>query len=262
MQALAAEAGPASAAQALGVPPHAGQQMLSCGYDAIDAFLGGFERGRCTALDASTPLLWDVALGALVQATVEGEAVAVDGGNSLDPYLVAAHARRAGIAPRRVLERLRIARAFTAHQMSAILEETLLPEVLDHTPSVVLVSCLPELYLDEDVPWVEANALVGRAMDLLRDLARDHGCAVLATNIGLGKLAARPRLRTLFHGADRVVRMLPQGEGVVLEDLPAGRRAFLQAPQRGQRTLANFDAPAERAPPMASPMQLMAKGAA
>lgn len=265
MQALAAMAGRASAAQVAPapVPPQAAQRSLGigCGYEALDAWTGGFTAGQLTVLDASSALLWDVSLGALCQATRHGWAVAVDGGNSLDPYILAKHARRAGLAPRRALQGMRIARAFTAYQLSALLEETLLDEVIDHTPALVLVSCLPEMYMDEDVPWVEANALVERAMALLRGIAREHGCAVLATNAGPTKLASRPRLRTLVYTADRVVRLLAQGDTVVLEDLPSGRRTAFRAPARGQATLENFDGPQLGAPPpLAAPQQLMLRG--
>lgn len=263
MQALAATAGRASAAQVAPAhaPPEAAQRSLGCGYEILDAWFGGFTAGQLTVLDASSALLWDVSLGALCQATKHGWAVAVDGGNSLDPYLLAKHARRAGVAPRRALQGMRIARAFTAYQLSALLEETLPDEVHDRTPALVLVSCLPEMYMDEDVPWVEANALVERAMALLRGIAREHGCAVLATNAGPAKLASRPRLRTLVYTADRVVRLLAQGDTVVLEDLPTGRRTAFRAPARGQATLENFDGPQLGAPPpLAAPQQLMLRG--
>lgn len=259
MQALAALQGRVRGSEERTGPAHI-QRWLS-GYAAFDDVFGGVERAQLTALDASTPMLWDLTLGTLCEGTRHGMVVAVDGGNSFDPYLIAAHARRLGMVPRDVLAGLRVSRAFTAYQLSVVLNEALPDELLDHRPGLVLVSCLPELYLDEDVPWHEANELVKQAMDGLRAVARDHGCAVLATNAGIGQLAARPRMRDLFYGADRVLRLLQLGESLVLEDWPRGHQVRLKIPARAQATLHRFDdAPL---PPLArAPPQLMLKGAA
>jgi RecA/RadA recombinase len=259
MQALAV-AGPASGSQALAVGSRQRQRMLSCGDEALDAFLGGLERGRLTFLDSASPLVWDVSFGAVCQAARGGTAIVVDGGNSADPYVLAAHARRSGLAPRAALGAVRVARAFTAYQMSAIVEETLPAEALDHPPALVLASCLPELYLDEDVPWHEGDVLVERAVALLRQLARTHDCVALATNLGMAKLAARPRMRAALYGADRVVRLLRAREGALVQD---GARALaVQAAPRAQRTLPEFLSEAPRAnPPLRGPSLPMLRGA-
>ena len=113
-----------------------------------------------------------LALRALARPLLCGEAVvAVDGGNRFDPYEIARAARASGGDGREALSRIRISRAFTCHQMEALLSRRL-PEALARFDArLVLVLGLPETFADADVPYAEACRVFRNCLSALRRLA-------------------------------------------------------------------------------------------
>jgi len=93
------------------------------------------------------------------------DVVVLDGANRFDPYRVSFFARSASIPPERLLRTIRIARAFTCHQMATLIGEKL-PLLLEkplRRPSVILLGPVTT-FLDEDVPDQEAGTLFERGM--------------------------------------------------------------------------------------------------
>ncbi len=77
----------------------------------------------------------------------KGNVLLVDGGNTFNPYFVTRCCRLLSVDERRVLERTRISRAFTCHQLSAILGR--LGEMVKRVGSKVVVVTDPTyLYLE------------------------------------------------------------------------------------------------------------------
>ncbi len=113
-----------------------------------------------------------LALRALARPLLCGEAVvAVDGGNRFDPYEIARAARASGGDGREALSRVRISRAFTCHQMEALLSRRL-PEALARFDArLALVLGLPETFADADVPYAEACRVFRNCLSALRRLA-------------------------------------------------------------------------------------------
>src|SRR5207245_9478521 len=160
-----------------------------------------------------------------VRAVMEGdEVVFVDGGNSVNPRGIAAIARRVGLARLDVLPKVHVGRAFTCHQMATILLEQLDEKVREVGAGLVVLSCLPELYLDEDVPLSEAHQLFLRSARALRHAAEESGAVVVATHAGLAKLYRRKSLRrVVYQAAARAVRFQHHRGGlkIVVPDLGA-----------------------------------------
>ena len=177
-----------------------------------------------------------------VRAVMEGdEVVFVDGGNSVDPHGIAAIARRVGLARLEVLPKVHVARAFTCHQMATILLEQLDEKVREVGAGLVVLSCLPELYLDEDVPLSEAHQLFLRSARAIRRAAEESGAVVVATNAGLAKLYRRKSIRrVLYETADRAVRFQHHRGGlrIVLPDL--GVEELYRPVPPDQTTLEDF----------------------
>jgi hypothetical protein len=121
-------------------------------------------------------------LGGLAPLVVEGrELWCVDGGNCFDPVAFSTHARRHGIDPEAVLDRIRITRAFTIHQLEAVVTEMLPPLVERDPRPLVAVLGLDHLFLEESLPLRERRQVLGHIAGTLRDL-RARGMMLLVTH--------------------------------------------------------------------------------
>ena len=130
-----------------------------------------------------------LALRALAVPLLRAEAVvAVDGANRFDPYEISKAARARGGDAREALSRVRVSRAFTCHQMEALLSRRL-PEALSRFDArLALVLGLPETFADADVPYAEASRVFRNCLSALRRLARGGTRVVL---VGKGEPPAK-----------------------------------------------------------------------
>lgn len=121
-----------------------------------------------------------LALRALARPLLRGEAVvAVDGGNRFDPYEISKAARALDGDGREALSRIRISRAFTCHQMEALLAHRLAPALARFDARVALVLGLPETFTDADVPYPEACRIFRNCLSALRRIAGEGTRVVL-----------------------------------------------------------------------------------
>jgi hypothetical protein len=90
----------------------------------------------------------------------EKPVVFLDGANSFDPYLISKTARMAGLVPEELLSRLYISRAFTCHQMQALVVDRLADAFRRFHTNVAIVSGLLSTFYDQDVPFNEAYDLL------------------------------------------------------------------------------------------------------
>jgi len=116
------------------------------------------------------------------EAACRGQgAVWVDGGNALDTLALSRRCRALRCGTREALDRVNVARAFTAYQLQAIIGERLEAKVLEASPSLVLVASLDELFGDQDVDRREARHLMRASLEDLRSMAVRTGAAVLVS---------------------------------------------------------------------------------
>ena len=121
-----------------------------------------------------------LALRALARPLLRGEAVvAVDGGNRFDPYEISKAARALAGDGREALSRIRISRAFTCHQMEALLAHRLAPALARFDARLALVLGLPETFTDADVPYPEACRIFRGCLSALRRIASGGSRVVL-----------------------------------------------------------------------------------
>jgi len=164
-------------------------------------------------------------LRALAGPLLRGETAAVvDGGNRFDPYEISRAARALGGDGAAALSRVRVSRAFTCHQMEALLSRRL-PEALPRFGArFVLVLGLPETFADADVPYAEACRVFRGCVGSLRRLARAGARIVLAGKggppAGAGRRAAGPVppdragfFRHLVRAADPVLLLRRAEDG-------------------------------------------------
>jgi hypothetical protein len=106
----------------------------------------------------------------LPRLLAEGKQVlCLDGANRFDPLLIARLARQRGIAAAEFNRRIRVARAFTCFQLTELLVRV--PRFIEKfSADVLIVTALPDLYLDEDVRDRDAAVAFRHALDALRVL--------------------------------------------------------------------------------------------
>ncbi len=134
--------------------------------NAVSRYLAPLKPGRGALLWgehlkplAAAAAIWGVARGAPVWV--------VDAANRFDPYRLVREAARRKLSPREALSRVRVARAFTSHQLVRLLAETF-PASLS-PGSLVLILGPVSLFYDEQVPLAERRRLF---RDLVAHLSR------------------------------------------------------------------------------------------
>ncbi|MBI2201689.1 MAG: hypothetical protein HYU43_07080 [Armatimonadetes bacterium] len=95
----------------------------------------------------------------------------VDGANAFDPFLVADLARKLRMAPRALLDEIRISRVFTCHQLEALLRGRLQQAVQRFRSPAVYFSGLLDPLLDEEVAAGEAVRIFRLIPPVLQRLA-------------------------------------------------------------------------------------------
>ncbi|MCI4342315.1 MAG: hypothetical protein L3K11_08110 [Thermoplasmata archaeon] len=106
-------------------------------------------------------------------AAAERQVSLRDGANRFSPYAIAALGRRWEVPVDELLDRIRLARAFTAHQMVTLAESWRDDEVGEAAPADLLVAGDPALlFAEEDVEPYERAALLPHVARCLRDLLR------------------------------------------------------------------------------------------
>jgi hypothetical protein len=220
--------------------------VLTTGLPVLDSLLGPFEGSRLALVDSGSDFVFQLQslLSVRCVAELDSDVVFVDGGNSVDPHGIVRLAKRVGLQRLDVLPRIRVARAFTCHQMATLLIERLEEEVVASGARLVIVSCLPELYLDEDVPYGEAHQLFLRSLRRVREVTAQHGTITVATNAGLAKLHKRRGLRrAVYEAADRAVRMQQRRQGILITRRETGEGGWWRPVPPNQFTLEDFTRP-------------------
>ncbi|NNF84465.1 MAG: hypothetical protein HKM29_04840 [Deltaproteobacteria bacterium] len=112
-----------------------------------------------------------LALRALARPLVAGEpVVAADGGNRFDPYEISRAERALGGNGRLALSRIFVSRAFTCHQMEALLSRRFGSALARSGARIAVVFGLPETFTDADVPFAEACRVFRSCLSALQRL--------------------------------------------------------------------------------------------
>lgn len=188
--------------------------VRDAGIEAVDALLvPGPPYPPRLGLVEGPPGVDRAVLAAVTRALVGGGRVVwVDGGNHFDPYLAARVARTLGVNDRPVLERLFISRAFTAHQMAALVGERLAPGARAREASAVVVSDPLPLFGDPDIPRPEARRLFEATVRALVGLAAERPVVVVCPDPRPGAEDGLRFLGALRASARCVVRSPYGGE--------------------------------------------------
>ena len=113
-------------------------------------------------------------------ARARGRISLLEGENRFHPYRIGELGRSFGVDAAETLRRIRLARAFTAYQMVALVDGWA-AEVRRHTPTLLVGHGIPALFADAEIPDDERTALLGHVARTLAALAREVRVPLLLT---------------------------------------------------------------------------------
>lgn len=142
--------------------------------------------GRPTAVE---PILEMLYAG---NASARGRLSLLEGANRFHPYRVGELGRALGVDASETLRRIRLARAFTAYQMVALVDAWA-QEARRHRPTLLVGHDLPTLFTADEVPDDEREALLRHIAGALRLLLDEVHVPLLLT-LGPGEFERFPGL--------------------------------------------------------------------
>jgi hypothetical protein len=167
-------------------------------------------------MTALVPLMagWRLVLGERV--------LFLDGDNRFDPYPIVALAKRLGKEPKAFLASILISRAFTCHQMAALILRELPKGIARHRPKLAIVCAPMATFYDEAVPLIETRNLLTRTTEGLERLAKEIQIAILSPDppVNVGKRARLPAL--LREKADRIFSVRRTNGIFSIAEAPSG----------------------------------------
>lgn len=188
---------------------------------------------------AVEPLLELVYAGS---ARVGGRVSLLEGANRFHPFRIGERGRALGVDPGEVLERVRLARAFTAYQLVALVDGWA-REVRRHRATLLVAHEIPALFYDPDFPEEERRPLLAHVAGRLRALLRETGLPLLVTSTG--GLGGFPGLAEDGPSLYDVVALAPRPGGLALEAFHPPERVRLVSRASGQRGLEELAEPGE-----------------
>lgn len=221
---------------------------LNTGVRLLDKILDPLEASSITLMDSGSDFVFHLTSLLCVRSVMEGRNVVfIDGGNSVDPHGMVAIAKRVGLRRLDVLPHVHIARAFTCHQMATLVLETMEGKVREVEAGLLVLSCLPDLFLDEEVPYSEARQLFMRCLERIREVTEDSDVITIITNAGLAKLHRRRGIRRqLYEAADKKVRMTCRRGALLISIVDEGVNHLYNPVPPDQATLEDSIAPHPR----------------
>ncbi len=153
--------------------------MLSTGFTIFDDLFGPFTRGDIHLLVGRTDLTYSLMDRLIVNAAGKGDAAYyIDGGHRADPFAMARVLRMQRADPRGTLQRVMIARAFTAYQMDSLINGSLIE--LSEAPPLLMISALDRLFSDPEVETEAAKGMMKNCLETLDKMAARGSCVVIA----------------------------------------------------------------------------------
>lgn len=180
-------------------------EKLHSSFKTIDNFIGGFEQSQVNFIESSERFLFDLIHQLCVKAVIsfDQDVIYIDGGNSLNPYALTTYCRKYRVKSKRVLSKIKISRAFTAYQLSTLIDDKL--EKIAGDASLVVVSRILDLLIDENVKRKEANKILERGIKKIIEITKNRNLISIITNYKSFRNYSFRKI--LYQNADKIVRI-------------------------------------------------------
>lgn len=173
----------------------------------------------------------------VASALAGGRISLLESANRFHPYRVGERARGFGVDPDDVLTRIRLARAFTAYQLVALVDSWA-TEIRRRLPTLLVLHGVADLLASEEVPAEEREPLFRHVAETLRTLVRSVSRPLLLT-CPRG-LAEFPGLREHGPPLFDFMRCLAYPDRWVLDAFRDGSRLVAVDRRPGQYGLEEF----------------------
>jgi hypothetical protein len=188
-------------------------------------------------------------------ARARGRISLLEGSNRFHPYRIGERGRTLGVDATETLRRIRLARAFTAYQMVALVDGWA-AEVRRRPPTLLVGHDLPALFAADEIRDDEREALLRHVARTLGALLRDVPVPMLLT-LAPGGLARFPGLAdegprwadwvSFARGSGSLrVKALRDGARLALVPRPAGQRGMEEFGGGGAEEVIAWDVPPRR----------------
>lgn len=163
------------------------QELLSLKMRNISELFPGFLSGDFALLYGSNDIQ---SLAALLSIRAQlptqlgglaSKVIFIDGANSFRLYQTTHLARLCNLDPKQVLDHIYISRAFTAHQVAALITSQLKETIEKYSAKLVIISDIAGYFLDEDITEIEAQRIFSQITNYLSNLAKEQQIIILAT---------------------------------------------------------------------------------
>ncbi|HYA77503.1 MAG TPA: hypothetical protein VEF91_02180 [Verrucomicrobiae bacterium] len=167
--------------------PIMAQPLFSLNMPSVDELFPGFAPGDFAVLYGSPSVISMTSL-LCIRAQLPKQlgglgsnVVFIDGGNTFRLYKIARLAQLHQLNPRQVLERVFIARAFTAYQLTSLILDKLEETIKNCDAKLVVISDIAGFFLDSDIPNEEAQKVYSQVVSYLSSFAKRHQIILIAT---------------------------------------------------------------------------------
>jgi hypothetical protein len=228
------------AASRVSVPPPPAGPVLPADTPVLDWLAHRLSPGEATVLTGNArtvDALLELVYAGCVRAG--GTVSLVEGANRFHPYRLVERGRQSGVEPSTLLERIRLARAFTAYQLVALVEGWA-REVRSIRPTLLVGHELPLLFAGEELPVEERVPLLRHVARTLRTLLRRHALPLLLTVEG--GISGFPGLAEEGPRLFDFVRLSTRSDTLLLEAYREVARLRLVPRPLGQPGLESFAA--------------------
>ncbi len=150
----------------------------------IDELIGGFKANTLTYLYGNSSFVhrFPYYLCINTYAMFHGISVFIDGGTSVNPYILSKYAKTYEIPIWDVLGCVQVSRAFTMHQFHSIVHDALEHLIKKQKPKTLIFHAFPLLYMDKDVSFHEASTLFNVTLETIQVLTKKYQLITLITN--------------------------------------------------------------------------------
>lgn len=198
-----------------------GRLILTSGIKSLDEMLGGLEIGNLVLVNGGlsalglSHLLCVRSQLPVEKGGLDSPVIWLDGGNTFDIYSITEFSKDLCLNPERVLKGIYLSRAFTCYQMSSLVLEKLWDAVEKFKSKFVVISDLPHLYLESDIPRREAAKAFMPVIEELRASPKRKEVLVLTTSLEHPFTKQVAQIQDILaSSADVVLRMRERRGGV------------------------------------------------
>jgi hypothetical protein len=150
----------------------------------IDEFIGGFKESALTYLYGDSSLMYHFPYYLCVNTYTmfRGISVFIDGGTSMNPYILSHYAKTYEISAFDLLQCVHVSRAFTLHQLHSLVHDELEHLIQQQKLRTIIFHAFSLLYADREVSFHESSTLFNVALEKIHSLTKKYDLIALITN--------------------------------------------------------------------------------